>query len=338
LKISYNHKALLKKLLVNSRMLILLNEFATRRIAILKYHSIQDKPELYDDSIGLSIIQSTDAFKEQMRLLASRFNPVTLDDVFQFLMGVKTIKKNAVAITFDDGYADNFEIAAPILDNYGLRATFYVTVGSIASPNPPWFLRLRHAIWTTKKNKIVFPGSGNDFRIQNRQDKLKLMRFVSKRCASLAENSLESTVKEIEQTLEVEAFAPKSEIMMTWNQIKKLHESGHIIGSHTMHHPNVAFLSKDDLKWQLMQSKHILEKEIGAPIRHFSYPNPALSPQFTDETTAAVKESGYKTAVLSANGSVREGNEPLLLERLSVSDNKLDFLWNLECMLLGRKI
>ncbi len=329
-------KGLIKRILLNTRILSFANQFAPRCIALLKYHSVQDKPELFDDAIDLSTIHRTSAFKEQMEIVATHFNPVTMDDVLLFLKGERRIPKKSVAVTFDDGFADNFEIAAPILDYYGIRATFYITVGSIENVPSLWFMRLRHAIWTTRKKEWVAPPDNQVLRLHKREDRVAAVRLSSKHCARLVGAAREKAVSTIEKALDVDPFAPRNGLMMNWNQIKKLHQSGHIIGSHTLTHPNVAHLENEDLYRELAESKRILEKELNAPVIHFSYPNPALNPHFTDQTISAVSKAGYQTSVISTpGGTVNTDSDPLLLKRVSLPDKNEEFLWHLECSMLG---
>ncbi len=338
MNVLFKSKGLVKRVLVNTKVLSFANQFKARCIAILKYHSVQDKPEQFDDSIGNSIIHTTFVFKEQMELVAKYFNPVTMDDILLFLKGEKRIPKKSVAVTFDDGYADNFEIAAPILDHYGIQATFYITVGTIEIKPSLWFLRLRHAIWTTKKKEWLAP-DGRLLKIQNRNDRVAAMRIASMQCSNLVGAEREKTVSTIEQVLDVKPFAPNNGLMMNWDQIKKLHQSGHIIGSHTLTHPNVAHLEDKDLHRELAESKHILEKELGASVVHFSYPNPAIYPHFTEQTTTAVKQSGYQTAVISTpGGTVHADSDPLSLKRVWVPNQKDEFLWHLEWSMLFRRM
>ena len=331
-------RVLAKKAILSSKALRLGNKHCSRSIVILKYHSVQERPEEFDASIGLSIVHPLGEFRKQMEVIARDYNPVTIDDILLFLRGEKELPKCAVAITFDDGYLDNFEIAAPVLDRFGIRATFYVTVGTIEPALPPWFVRLRHAIWTTKKKEVAYLGNGSVLKIHDRNDRLAAMRVSSKMCANLVRDSQEKAIKHIEDSLDVEPFIPRNSLMMNWDQIRKLHESGHLIGSHTIDHPNVAHLRQEDLNWELTESKRVLDKELLAPVIHFSYPNPALTPQFNEQTTAAARKSGYETAVISSNGPVCNGDDPMLLERLSTPIQKEEFLWNLECTLLGRRV
>src|SRR5262249_348286 len=67
------------------------------------------------------------------------YEPVTLDDLAAFVRGERAMPRRCVAVTFDDGFADNFEIAAPILNRAGIKAAFYITVGCIEPVRLPWF-------------------------------------------------------------------------------------------------------------------------------------------------------------------------------------------------------
>ena len=139
-----------KSALNRSGILRLAQGLGPTRVAILKYHSVQDDPARFEHSIGAGIIHSRRCFSEQMELLARRYNPVTLDDALLFLRGEKRLPRRPVVVTFDDGYLDNFEIAAPIMNRLGIPGTFYVMVAAIATERPPWFCRVRHAFGTTR--------------------------------------------------------------------------------------------------------------------------------------------------------------------------------------------
>ena len=332
-------KSFSKQVIISCGALRFANKFAPLQIAILRYHLVQDDPVFLDGSIDMSIIHSTFVFKEQMEIVAKEFNVVTLNDVLQFLRNEKEIPKKSVAITFDDGYVGNYEVAAPILDHFGIPATFYMAVGSIESTHPLWFIRLRHAIWTSKKTEIIDPANGQKrLKIQTRDDRIAIWRLMCKRCANLFGAAQETVLRDIEQALDVQPFEPKKSFMMNWDMIKKLHHAGHIIGSHTINHLNLAYLKSEETLWELTESKRILEKELCSRVIHFSYPNPTLTPHFTEQTTVAVEETGYETAVISAHGPVSNSHNPLVLNRVSVPVQIEEFLWNLECTLLGRHV
>ena len=338
MKLKKGCKRLCKKALLTSGSLRRATHIAKERVAILKYHSVQEKPELFDDSIGVSIIQPLRVFKRQMEIIAKEYNPVTMDDILFFLRDEKELPKRAVAITFDDGYLDNFEIAGPVLGHFGIRATFYITAGAIKPGAVPWFIRVRHAIWRTQKEVVLYPPDGRPLSIRSREDKIKAMRHSSRMCAKLIGDSLEEGIRDIELALDVEPFSLKDGFMMSWNDVRMLSQDGHMIGSHTVNHLNIAHLRREDIRREVEESKRIIEGKIGEQVIHFSYPNSALTPHFSGETMKSIGDVGYKTAVVSTSGPVCKGDNPLLLERVTPATEEDQFMWNLECTLLGRHV
>jgi len=105
--------------------------------AVLFYHSIMEDPAPHERSLG-EIIRSTKTFRQQMEMLAREYRPVSLDDVSDFARDEKDLPSRAVVVTFDDGYADNLEVAAPILNRLGIPSVVYVTVDCVERQLMPW--------------------------------------------------------------------------------------------------------------------------------------------------------------------------------------------------------
>ena len=124
--------------------------------------------------------------------------------------------------------------------------------------------------------------------------------------------------------------------MMTYDQLRGLVRHGHIVASHTMTHPNMAHIPEDQARQELTESKRMLEAKLQSPIRHFSYPCPALSPHWTAKTMEQCRAAGYDTAVTTDNGLTRKGDNPLCLKRLGPSKTVEGLRWNLETAFAGR--
>ncbi len=297
--------------------------------AILAYHSVQDNPQACASTIGLTNIHSTATFTRQMELLAREFHPVPLEDVLLFAARQKRIPPRSVAVTFDDGYLDNYEIAAPVLDRFGIQGTFYVITGSVGGGNLPWFVRLRHAFWATERKLWSQPGDGKRFSLDSPAGRRTAFLAACDNCARLAGPAQEEFVCSIETGLESPPPAPDG-IMMGWDHLRRLHAAGHRVGSHTLCHPNMAFIGEEEARREFTESKRQLEDELGAEARHFSYPHPALDPNCTAQTAAMSREIGFASGVTTVNGAVREGQNPWLLPRLYTLCHATDFLWHLE--------
>ena len=124
-----------KRSLVSSRALGFASRLNRPGVAILMYHSVMVEPRLHATTLG-EIVHSAGMFRRQMEVIARHYNPVSLDEVLAFVQGQTQMPPKPVVVTFDDGYADNFEVAAPILNEFGIPAVFYATVACVDQATP----------------------------------------------------------------------------------------------------------------------------------------------------------------------------------------------------------
>jgi len=148
--------------------------------------------------------------------------------------------------------------------------------------------------------------------------------------------ALESTVTRLEEQLDARLPFDSGRLMLTWDQIGSLAKRGHIVGSHTMTHPNMAHIGREDVRREFAESKEQMERCLDATINHFSYPCPALFPSWTEETAEESGRIGYHTAVTTNHGLARKDDNPLLLNRVLPSKTVDGLRWNLECAFAGR--
>lgn len=305
-------KRTVKSALLGLRVPHLAQSFVPPRLLILRYHSVRETQADLDPYMPVGITHTVDAFRSQMEYVAQTCKLLSLDDLPALIEGSRRLPERAVLITFDDGFRDNYEVAAPILEQFGLRGVFYVSTSSIGG-RPLWIVRLRY--WSVKAGKT-------------RPEFLE----ASSRCASLSESQREEFLASIEY-----ANSVHDNFTMTWDQIRHLVRRGHTIGSHTVNHPNVAKISREELVMEMECSKNTLEGKLGAPVRHFSYPNPILEPHWNQTTVEACRLAGYETAVTSVSGCVRRNANILALPRHYMALSFTDFVWDLEMAFCGSK-
>lgn len=323
----------IKHLVVRSGVLNWAARVRPTRVAILMYHSVLERPELETNTLG-GIMHSTATFRGQMEVLARDFHPVSLDDALQFLRGEKELSDRPVVITFDDGYLDNSEVAVPILNQIGIPATFYVAVESVNSRKLPWPSRLRFAMYTTRKPS--WKGSDDvAYPLGSFAERDKAFLRASDECCQLAGAPQEQYVAQLETELDAAVPASKTNLMMTWDQVRSLVKNGHIVGSHTMTHPNMAYIPECDVRRELHDSKLILERELGQTVVHFSYPCPAMSPHWNQQTVQETQKIGYRTAVTTNPGIVHKKDDPLSLRRVRPSKTIDGLRWNMESVFAG---
>ncbi len=327
-------KAWVKNTLVRSGALRFAGRLAAPSAVLLMYHSIVENPELTHNTVGIS--QSLENFEAHIRSVATRFAPVTLDEVAEFAQGGRPLPPWAVAVTFDDGFADNYECALPVLRRYGVPATFYIMVNAVQTGVLPWYCRLNSAFRTTAKPEWKDPERARTYRLENASE---IQAGLNRACqigAAKVGQAQEVYVGQVERTLDVKP--PASGLMMSWDKVRALKQEGHIIGGHTLSHPNLAHVSREEAWTEIVGCKQRLEEVTGEPIRHFSYPHPALNPQWSPQTLQLTREAGFKSAVLTTRGAVRRGDEPLALKRIYAANDLDQWIWNVECTFLGRSI
>jgi peptidoglycan/xylan/chitin deacetylase (PgdA/CDA1 family) len=145
----------------------------------------------------------------------------------------------------------------------------------------------------------------------------------------------EQFIRKIEESLKVEALGANSGLMMSWDQVRALKDAGHTIGGHTLSHPNLAHVNEKEAQIEIRGCKEQLEEKLWEPIQHFSYPHPALNPQWTPRTVEITREAGFKSAVLTTPGSVRPGDQPLSLKRIPARKDFDQWIWQLERGFVG---
>jgi len=327
-------KDLAKRAILASGALRLISPGASA--AILMYHSVMPDPAAYFDSLG-GIIHSESEFRAQMDLLARDYHPVSLDEVVDGLNSRKDLPGRSVVVTFDDGYTDNAEVAMPILNQIGIPATFYVTVDCVERRKLPWPSRLRFAFRKTKLQAWT-DSRGNSWHLEGFDSRERAYLASSDDCCQLSGGAQEDFVRRIEEQLQVAAPGDLSSLMMNYDQVKSLARHGHIVGSHTMTHPNMAYIPEQDAKAELAESKHRLERELKAAIQHFSYPCPAMTPHWNEKTVAQTRSVGYESAVTTNGGVTRCGDNPLSLKRIRPTKTAEGLRWNLECAFAGRAV
>lgn len=327
-------KEQIKKAVLASGVLRVLSSGASA--AILMYHSVMSDPAQYADSLG-GIIHSESEFRAQMELLARDYHPVSLDEVVKNLNSGGALLKRSVVVTFDDGYTDNYEVAMPILNQIGIPATFYVTVDCVDKRKLPWPSRLRFSFRSTKVSTWTDAKAKPwNLRITGSREEAYLAACDD--CCQLAGAAQEEFVATIESQLQSRVSDDLSSLMMTYEQASALARNGHIVGSHTMTHPNMAYIKEGDADAELGESKRRLETELKMPVPHFSYPCPALSPHWSDRTVSQSRAIGYASAVTTNGGVVRSGDNPLSLKRIRPTKTAAGLRWNLECAFAGRVV
>ena len=106
---------------------------------------------------------------------------------------------------------------------------------------------------------------------------------------------------------------------MTWDQVRALRTAGHDIGSHTQTHPDLGGIGQDEARREISGGMHRLDAELGEHSGLFAYPFGGRK-NMSDENQSVVGQLGLRCCLSAYGGTVRPGDDPLRLKRITISD------------------
>lgn len=300
----------------------------TRLAVILRYHSIADFKDGDFTYASPQITVSTKKFEEQIKYLSKRYNVISLEELALYIKDGKELPENSLAITFDDGYKDNYLNAYPILKKYGVSATFFLTAGCLNGKDILWTHRILHIFKETKKKEITIKTQEglNTLNIETFKDKLNAIDIVNRTILRLDQSKREEFITDLSNKLEVDIDRQENsrKYMLSWDEVKEMRKGGMSFGAHTITHCNLPHCTYDYAKEEIEGSKVILEENIGKPINLFSYPNGTIQIHFNEEIKRMVKEAEFIAGVTSIDGIVDNKSDLYELRRNGVGkDTKL---------------
>ena len=226
----------------------------------------------------------------------------------------------AMVITFDDGYADNHEVALPILQRHGLTATFYVATGFLDGGRM-WNDTVIEAVRACQQPALDVAQLGIDGLTSlpldgDAQRQAAIRALLDK----LKYRPVDERLQLVGRLVEAVGAPLPGGVMMRSDQVKALRQAGMTVGAHTVSHPILLKLSAEQARREIDQSRQHLEAILGEPVRHFAYPNGVPGRDMSDATAGIVKDLGFDSAVTTAWGAAGLGADCFQLPRFTPWD------------------
>lgn len=281
-----------------------------RRANILMYHRIASDPA---DPYSLCV--SAERFTKQLEVLVSLAEVVSLDELRQ------PRQRPMIAVTFDDGYADNVLAALPIAERFDVSFTVFVTSRMVGRPNGFWWDRLAHALLRPERREISVRLPDRTVSIATGTDAGALAGL-----AQLRQRLLLLPVEQIDDVLDrlwADAASEPEAAFPRPLSVDELHTLAMhplvTIGAHTTDHTMLAAQPPAAQLESIASSKSDLETMLGAEVRHFAYPFGHRA-SFNRRSIDAVRRCGFATASSTLAGCVTRWSDPLCLPRRMVLD------------------
>jgi peptidoglycan/xylan/chitin deacetylase (PgdA/CDA1 family) len=282
---------------------------------ILMYHRVAN---LATDHHALAV--TPEHFAAHLSYLSATCQPMRLLDLIDALQQ-HALPKRAVAITFDDGYVDNYQQAYPLLKKARLPATIFVTAGMLDGVREFWWDDLERLLLLPAQlpNELQISINGQTYAwpTGSMTDRRKMHEAVYWLVRPLPHNAREKVLNDLADWASMTQTGRPDYRAVTTSELMTLAQSDLIeIGGHTLHHPQLSSLSPDMQTSEIVGGCQRLEMILERTVQSFAYPYG----DFSETTAAIVCAAGFRTACTTRHGSIESGNDLFQLRRCAVSD------------------
>jgi peptidoglycan/xylan/chitin deacetylase (PgdA/CDA1 family) len=283
----------------------------SNRLLILIYHRVH----AHADAMFPREL-TAQRFDWQMELLRKHCAPLSLrEGVSRLRAG--SLPSRAVAVTFDDGYADNALVALPILKKHEVPATFFVSTGFLDG-GCMWNDILIESLRRTSGVSVDLSALGLGVEaLGSAAQKGELAGRALRAVKHLHPQERLRRVSELSQSL---AVALPRDLMMTTLQVRELAAAGMEIGAHTVDHPILRSLSLEEAREEIAGGRAVLERIVGEPVTSFAYPNGRPGDDYTGRDRDLVESMGFEQAVSTTRGAAHEKSDFYQLPRFTPWD------------------
>jgi len=281
------------------------------RLTILIYHRVLPQPDSLQPGCP-----DRDALDLQLHWIRSCFQVVPLIQAINDLAS-GNLPERALCITFDDGYADNFTQALPILKRHKIPATVFVATDYLNGGrmfNDTVIEILRRSTAGEYDLSDIDLGTLN---LTDTASRIAAIDRILSKVKYLPYTEREQQVARLAARLNVDLQSLPSDLMLSTAQLQKLHQAGIDIGAHTASHPILATLTDQDAEADIARSKAQLEALLDTEVKLFAYPNGKPGTDYTTRDSALVKKLGFSGAVSTAWGAAHRQTDIYQLPRFS---------------------
>jgi peptidoglycan/xylan/chitin deacetylase (PgdA/CDA1 family) len=316
------------------------NRFASKAVVLL-YHRVAElktDPQL----LGVRPLR----FAEHLNVLARTYRVLSLNALAEWSEGCGDYAGHAVAVTFDDGYRDNLVNAKPLLEQYHIPATVFVSTSNLDQSREFWWDELeRILLWPSTVPhtlRVRVDGAWHEWNLNqaahyeeqefihystwtvtHKQDPTPRQRVYRELCRLLRPRQTderEQVLEEIRTWAGASRTIRDSHRCLSPDEVDRLGAGNVVeIGAHTVSHPMLSGLSAAKQEMEIGDSKTQLEAIIKRPVTSFAYPYGSLD-DYTPETKRLVRAAGFASACSNVPGPVTRWSDRYQLPRFIVRD------------------
>lgn len=294
--------------------------------AVVWYHGFTEKPhhEGIQNFEGLHL--HSEMFRRHLTHLRDHYTVLPLQTYLEHRVFRVPLPPNSAVITLDDGYASNYSIAYPLLQEFKLPATIFITTDFVEEGKPQWTDRVEYAVDQADLASLVAVGLLRDGVADTMETRGHALVAAKSRLKKIRQEERHAAVEEIERSLGRSLLGspewPEIYRPLNWEQVREMQASGLIaIGSHTASHPILSRCSPEIVRQNLAEARRTIEECTGVSCPLFAYPNGEIG-DFDDQTREVVMEVGHNSALTTVIGLNDDNTDLYELRRVGVLDHQ----------------
>ena len=265
----------------------------TDRLLIVAWHNVE-RTWNYPAAPGAGAA----GFEHQLRRLQRLGTIVPLAPSLRQLTTGQPLPPRAIALTFDDGYRDNLEVGAPVLERLGLPATFFLVPGILDGTVSPWWETVAWALRRTPRASVDF--QGQTLATRGRAAR-RTLEALTDRLKEHDQAGRGRAVAELVERLEPHGEPDHRRLFLDWEGARELLRRGFEVGAHSSDHAILARESPAAQLTDLVESRRRLEAELDVTVDVLAYPNGSRA-DYDAATVDAARRAGYSHGLTARSG------------------------------------
>ena len=296
------------------------------QLCILLYHGVTDHNSLGIENYSQKHI-TVEEFHAQMKYVAKNCNLMSMPDVSRHCSSGKPFPERAVAVSFDDAFENVHTFAEPILSEYNIPFTFYVSTSFIDSERMFWVDIIEDCLNRTTKDNIAIRQMNTSFDLKSEKSKIEACSIIKDNCKKIPIIEVEEIISALVDTTEVtpNVEASPNYRKISWKQLRRMSKNPLVtIGGHTHTHNIMSQMTPQTLEYEVSTSLQLLRSNLNQDISHYSYPE-GQAHHYNDRVIDILKKQGIVCSPSAIAGLNHAGDDPFHLRRVMVGFTKMPF-------------
>jgi peptidoglycan/xylan/chitin deacetylase (PgdA/CDA1 family) len=298
---------------------------------VLVYHRVVPDQEPDAGRFDIERGVPVSVFEKQLRFLLKHFTPIKPSQVTE-----PPSEPMRFAVTLDDGYEDNFSVAAPVMRRLGVSAGFYVVSDYVGTERLFWWEKLARMMRASRMLHLDLEVTVPELMVSHSLPPMLSLRTDAHRAAAYERltaairagphAAIPLQLEHLSQALAVPLCEEGRDYgLMSWAQLSELARQGFEIGGHTATHCNLAGATQVTLNTEVVSAVATIQRKLELPVLTFAYPY-GYNQHFDESAAKAVEAAGCRAAFTAERSAVRTRHCAFALPRL-IFNRTYDFAW-----------